>query len=110
MDAPEARGVRGAALVGLIAFGLTWMAGLLWSPPVPIYDPVGGAWRVDRVASPVEMVWYGRVMLAWAVAVPAGALGRLAGRRGLAFGPLWEAWAFTALGLAALLSAVAVWP
>lgn len=101
---------RGAVLAGLIAYALAWMVGLLWSPPVPLYDPVTGTWHVGRVPAALEMVWYGRVALAWAVATPAAALGFAAGRRGVVFGSLWQAWALTAVGLAVALSAVAFWP
>lgn len=101
---------RAAALLGLTAVGLAWMGGLLWSPPGPIYDPVAGTWRVDRVGAPIEMVWYGRVLWAWSAAAVGAALGWALGRRGRAQGPLWEAWCLTALGLAVVLSAVAFWP
>lgn len=107
---PRETGARGAVLVGLTACGVAWMAALLWSPPVPLYDPVAGSWHVARVPSGLEMVWYGRVAFAWGVALAGAALGFALGRRGVVFGPLWEAWTLTALGLAVALSAVAYWP
>lgn len=101
---------RGAALAGLTAFALAWVSGLLYAPPVPLLDVRTGAWRLGRVPTPDEIVYFGRLLLAWGAALPAGALGALAAARGWQCGPLWALWAATALAGAVLLSIVAFWP
>lgn len=101
---------RGAVLAGLVAYGVAWAAGLMWQPPLPLYDAALGQWRFGRAAAPQELTWYGSFLMAWGAALVAGACGYVAGRRGLVFGRLWEAWAMTSLGLALVLSLTAFWP
>jgi hypothetical protein len=112
----SARGGLAPALAltfGALASLLPSWAGL----PVVLYDPVGRAFRFATLGAPggprIEMGYYGIYLVALVAAVLGGLLGRALERRAFAqklSQGLLDAWAFTALGMAAAYQIWTLWP
>lgn len=74
------------------------------SVPIPLYDPVGRAWRFAVLGSPggppIEIGFYGIYLMALVGALVGAVLGRLLAKRDPSQAML-DAWAFTSLAVAA---------
>jgi len=83
--------------------------------PIVLYDPIGRAVRVARMGAPggpaIEMSYYGVYLLALIGALVGAAIGRMLERRDTwRSWPLANAWAATALGIAASYEVWSIWP
>ena len=83
--------------------------------PILLYDPVGRALRVARIGAPggsaVEMSYYGIYLFALFGALLGVVIGRALERSArLRSWPLVNAWAATALGVAASYQIWSIWP
>jgi hypothetical protein len=108
-------GIAPALMITFAALGslLPSWAGL----PIPLYDPMGRGWRVAVLGTPggprIEMGYYGIYLAALVGALLGALLGRALERMKVARTinqALLDAWAFTALALAAAYQAWALWP
>jgi hypothetical protein len=85
--------------------------------PIPLYDPIGRSFRIATLGAPggphIEMGYYGIYLVALLGAIVGALIGRVLERgnfaRSLSQG-LLDAWAFTALGMAAAYQIWTLWP